>query len=397
MIGDRIKQARLAIGATLEEIASAMTDAGTPITKAGLSKYEKNKSIPSQTFLMSLARHLKVKPSFFITEPEYEIRWHAFRKQTKMPKRFQGHVKASAQCKVEAQLWLTSILHPDEKPCFPEPIAVRNFEQVEKAAVSLRDVWKLQDRTIGCLVELAESNGVIVVEHTGIERDREFDGLSGIVNDHFPVAVISTSGSDDRIRYTLAHELGHLAMNCSGIDEKEEEGLAHRFASAFIVPEQVMRKELGDKRRNVALREFAVLKQKHGLSMQSLVRRARDLDIISHAHYTSLFRQFSSLGWRKKEPVDFKSGEKPTRLLQMVLRALAEGIVSEQRAEHLLPGSVSQGQLSSQHFNAYELRRMTLEQRATVLEAAASEAAVDYIADAELTDFEAFSEDDLYA
>ena len=396
MISERIRQARLALGATLEEIASKLTESGTSITKAGLSKYENGKSVPGQTFMIALAKQLNVKPSYFITERTYEMNWHAFRKQARLPSKFQLHVKASAERKVEAQLWLMSILHPDEEPCFPKPTLVSNYAQVEESAERLRETWRLQNQTIGCLVELAESHGVIVVAHTGLERDRQFDGLSGIVNRRFPVAVISTSVPDDRIRYTLAHELGHLVMDCGDATEKEEEDFAHRFASAFIVPEAVMKKELGNKRRNVALREFAVLKQKHGLSMQCLVRRARDLDIVSQAHYTSLFRQFSSLGWRKKEPVDFNSGETPKRLLQMILRSLAEGIISEQRAEQLLPDCTKQDPTRNQTLKANELRQMSRDQRTDILKAAALEAQGDYVSRGELMDFEAFSEDDLH-
>ena len=69
MISDRMRQARLALGATLEQIAEDLTAAGVPITKAGLSKYEKGKSTPNQTFLIALAKRLNVKPSFFVTEP----------------------------------------------------------------------------------------------------------------------------------------------------------------------------------------------------------------------------------------------------------------------------------------------------------------------------------------
>ena len=396
MIGDRIKQARLAKGATLEEVAQLLTDRDAPITKAGLSKYEKNKSIPSQTFMIQLANVLSVKPSFFVAEPEFVTIWHAFRKQSKLPKKLQEHVKASAEQTIESQLWLMSVLHP-EPPTFPKKFPIEKIEDVESAAEGLRKKWRLGHQTIGCLVEMAESFGVIVVPHVGLERQRQFDGLSGFVNQRYPVAVVSTSVPDDRIRYTLAHELGHLSMDCGDASEKEEEGFANRFASAFIVPEPVMRRELGPSRRNVALREFAVLKQKHGLSMQGLIRRAFDLDIISQGHYTSLFKQFSSRGWRKKEPVDFVSGETPKRFLQMVLRAVAEGIISEKKAEQMLPGSTAKIKTTGNRLSASELRRLPSEERSQILREAAASACDDYSTESELLDFEAMSEDDLYA
>ncbi len=396
MIGERIKQARLALGATLDEIATTLSESGTPITKAGLSKYEKGKSVPPQSFLVQLAKALVVKPSFFIAEPVYETAWHAFRKQSKLPKKLQAHVMASAEQAIELQLWLQSILHPGEKPTFPKRYIVNGPADVEQAAAQLRRRWSLGQQTIGCLVETAESFGVIVIPHVGVERQREFDGLSGMINGQFPVAVISTSVSDDRIRHTLAHELGHLAMNCGDASEKEEEVFAHRFASAFIVPEEVMRKELGSNRRNVSLREFAVLKQKHGLSMQGLIRRARDLDIISQGHYTSLFKQFSSLGWRKKEPVEFVSGETPKRLLQMVLRAVAEGIINEQKAEIILPGSTAKIPAAEKPLSAAEIRQLSPTERAQILQQAAEQAVSDYTEESGLLEFDAMSEEDLY-
>lgn len=396
MIGKRIRQARLAAGVTLEEVANDLSDAGTPITKAGLSKYEKGKSVPNPSFFVALAKRLAVKPSYFVTEPSCNIQWHAFRKQAKLPKKIQEHVKASAERRIESQLWLISVLTPDEQPKFPKPFSVSEISQVEDAASHLRTFWKLRNQTIGCLVELAEAHGVIVVAHSGRERDRQFDGLSGRVNGGFPVAVISTSVPDNRIRYTLAHELGRLAMDCGNAEEREEEEFAHRFASAFIVPQEVMRKELGDKRRSVSLREFAVLKQKHGLSMQSLVRRARDLDIISESHYSSLFRKFSSMGWRKKEPVDYRSDEQPKRLLQMVLRAVSEGIISADRAEEILPGSSKESLKKFKRLSARELRKMPAEERQATLSDAAQKAEQDYLTEAGVMDFEAFGEDDLY-
>ena len=96
MIGKRLKAARMAVGATLEQIAQDLTDAGTPITKAGLSKYEKGKSVPSQSFLIAAAKRYAVKPSYFITEPMCSLNWHGFRKQAKLPKKLQEHVKGQS-------------------------------------------------------------------------------------------------------------------------------------------------------------------------------------------------------------------------------------------------------------------------------------------------------------
>ena len=121
------------------EVAYDLSESGTPITKAGLSKYEKAKSVPNQSFLMALAKRLGVKPSYFVTESSCSIQWHAFRKQVKLPKRIQEHVKASAEREIEAHLWLVSVLDPNAQPKFPKPVSVADFAEVEGAATLFQD------------------------------------------------------------------------------------------------------------------------------------------------------------------------------------------------------------------------------------------------------------------
>lgn len=398
MIGNRIRQARLAIGLTLEEVGERLGSLGQPITKAGLSKYERNKSAPGPAFLVALGKVLGVKPNYFVTEPSVSIEWLAFRKQVKMAKTRQEQVKAFAARVVEAQVWLQTTFYSQEKPVFPRPAKARSPEHAESAAQRLRAEWALGDGPIDSLTGVVEDRGGIVVAHPGIGTGREFDGLAGWANRTIPITVVSENVPDDRMRYTLAHELGHLLMDCAEVDSKEEEKLAHRFASALIVPAAVIRRELGPKRRRVAMREFAILKRKYGLSMQSLVRRAFDLGIIEASQYKTLCAQFSQFGWRKEEPAKYVGDEKPARLLQMTLRALAEGMISRERAERICPGCTAE--MPSEAYEGHEpmtaaaLRKLPREQRDAILTAAAKKAEPEYLHNRELTDFEAFSEED---
>jgi hypothetical protein len=147
------------------------------------------------------------------------------------------------------------------------------------------------------------------------------------------------------------------------------------------------------------MHEFALLKRKFGLSMQSLVRRAFDLGIIEGPQYRALFKQFSQFGWRKEEPAKYVGDEKPARLLQMALRALTEGIVTPEAAERLCPGCTSkvpgEAAMREDRMSASALRRLAPNQRDAILAAAAASAEQEYVRDRDLTDFEAFSEEDL--
>jgi len=214
--------------------------------------------------------------------------------------------------------------------------------------------------------------------------------------------VVNGAASDDRKRFSLAHELGHLAMECEGVTEKEEEDLAHRFAGAFLVPHAVVIRELGDRRRSLSFHELALLKEKHGLSMQAWIHRARDLGVIDEGHYKSLFRQFSAKGWRKDEPVRLVRSEKPTRLQLMTLRALAEGIVTPEKAEALCPGlgtreAAEAGTRSRpSRITATELLKRPLAERKWALAKAAAALEKDYREGGDLRGFDAFGEEDLH-
>ena len=395
MIGNRIRQARLASGMTLEELAQKMQERDQPITRAGLSKYEKEKSTPRQSFLMTLGQVLNVKPSYFITEPATSVQWIAFRKQSRLSKSRQTQIKAFAAQRVERHLWLEETLCPSERPAFPARRAVKSVDAAEQAAGALREKWNLAEGPIDSLTKLIEDRGGVVVHLT--QSTTQFDGLSGWANEDVPVVVVNANVPDDRLRFDLGHELGHLLMDCGDVDEQEEETFAHRFASALLIPACVIRRELGPKRRRIAVREFAILKTKHGLSMQCLIRRALDADIIEPAQFRKLCIDFSSFGWRKKEPVEFHGDETPSRMLQMTLRALSEGIISVDRAEQFCPGLTSEmitPRSTTEPISATQLRRMPREQRDRILQEAALHAEREYRHNRELTDFEAFSEED---
>jgi Zn-dependent peptidase ImmA (M78 family)/transcriptional regulator with XRE-family HTH domain len=396
MIGARIKQARLACGLTLEVLAERLTANKQPITKAALSKYELEKSVPKPSLLLAIADLLGVRASYFTEQGQAEVNWIAFRKLAKMTAKHQEQVKAFASHVVENQLWLQSLLFPNQCSDFPAARPAKSLDDAECVACELRHAWRLGDSPIDSLTSRVEDSGGVIVGCREISRG--FDGLAGRTNDGFPVAVVSMQVPDDRRRYNLAHELGHLLMECSGIDPKTEEKLANRFASALLVPATAARQELGTKRRRLDVKELAILKLKYGLSMQGWIRRAFDLEIIENSHYTTLCMMFSRNHWKKIEPVSFEGKEEPSRLKLMTLRALAEGVISKERAEMVCPGCTIESEFGStpKRFSATDLRKMTRDQRATILSGASALAQDLYETDANLTDFDAFGEEDLY-
>lgn len=335
--GEQMKRARVLRGLTQRQVVGRLAELSYSLTCAGLSKYERGGSTPRANLLVLLAQVYRVPADYFLeSSASLAIEWRAYRKQSKVPARQLNAIRARAEEQAIGFVELHRAMYPGEAPSFPDPVTVTDGESAESAARYLREQWALPPRSVDSLAELVEEKGGIVVE-AKVEGAR-LDGVSGWADGCYPLVVVSDETTDDRRRFNLAHELGHLIMRCPDVDQRTEERLAHRFASAFIVPRELALRELGDKRRIVLDRELMLLKLKHGLSMQAWLFRARDLGIVSESQFRSAWMRFSARGWRRQEPVEFKGQERPVRLKQMLLRALAEKIIAPDRAERLLPG-----------------------------------------------------------
>ncbi len=399
MIGDRMRQARLAAGLTLAEVAERLGAAGQSITKQGISKYEHNRSTPKASFLLKLAQALGVRSAYFVEEPDLRIEWLAFRKDATLSLTRQEQIRARARNVAEGQydLWLT--LYPERESQFPQIGPIRTFADAEAAALQLRDAWGLGDAPIESVTQSIEDHGGVVVGWP--DDEGTFDGLAAWLNQSAPLIVTNTSVAPDRRRFNLAHEMEHLLSHRQGPVSEDEEPLAHRFAGAFLVPAEVARRELGERRRHLTFEELGLLKCRYGLSMQAWVHRAHELDIIDDGLYHALRAEFVSRNLRKREPAEWAcdAPEEPLRLRQMVLRAFAEGIITEERALQLCPGCLTPQPLArpeGRTYTATELMRLPFEERERILAEQAALAEEEYRTNPELTEFEAFGEDDLY-
>jgi Zn-dependent peptidase ImmA (M78 family) len=276
--------------------------------------------------------------AFFVRPVTAELAAPAFRRRSSLKAKAQKAILAETQAWLERYLDVESFF-PDG-PAFEMPALDREvgtMEDVERVVLALREAWDLGRDPIDNLTEVLESHGIKVGVIQGAD---DFDALTLWANETDPVMVVKDGIPGDRQRLSLAHELGHLILEPVG--DLDEERAAYRFAGAFLVPRSMARYELGENRRNLGLHELHLLKHKYGVSMQAWVYRARDLDIISEHTARQLWIRFRSEGWYEREPGDQIEPETPGRLKRLVLRALAEDVISESRAAELLGEPLSQ-------------------------------------------------------
>jgi len=332
-IGERLKMARQMKGLSQRALAE---EAG--VSAMAISKYERDLDTPSSGVLIRLARALGVKVEFFLRPVSVSLSAPAYRRRTSLRIKDQNVILGQAQEWLERYLDVESLF--GEPPGFTLPDidrSIATLDDVERVVLDLRRAWELGLGPIKNLVEVLEAKGIKVGI---IEGPDEFDALTVWANDHTPVIVVKRSLPGDRQRFNLAHELGHMVLEpAEGVDDEKA---AYRFAGAFLVPAPMARFELGHRRRTLHLHELHLLKHKYGLSMQAWVYRAKDLESISEAAATRMFREFRREGWHRVEPGDPIPSEAPERMKRLVLRALAEDVISQSRAAELLGRPLAQ-------------------------------------------------------
>ena len=129
-----------------------------------------------------------------------------------------------------------------------------------------------------------------------------------------PIIVLNEEQPADRLRFTLAHELGHLVMHHFPNAEMETE--ANEFASALLMPRNDVLVAL---RGRLDLRRLAALKPEWRVSMQALLYRAQSLGLIEKQQAGWLWRQFNANRIKLREPpeLDFPP-EQPGVIARMV-------------------------------------------------------------------------------
>ncbi len=305
--GERLRQARQARGLFGTDLARM---AG--VKSQTISAYEKGKGTPSPQVMQVLADRLAFPVSFFTKAAQpleaAPIFWRASNTATRMA---QGRAEARLEWMKDVVEYLRHFLDfpsPNlPKLSVPDDFRAITAEQIEDAASSCRTFWNLGDGPLSSVVGEMETNGIIAAQ---IEVCAEkLDAFSQWADDGTPYAVFGMDkASGARRNFDAVHELGHLIMHRTvdhnrvndTSDWKVLEGQAHRFASAFLLPETSFKREVWVP----SLDTFASLKPRWRASVQGMVMRCGDLGLISAEQKSFLFRELTRRGWRKKEPHD---------------------------------------------------------------------------------------------
>jgi Zn-dependent peptidase ImmA (M78 family)/DNA-binding XRE family transcriptional regulator len=370
MISQRIKQLRLARGMSQDALVAVM---GGIVTKQAISKYETGKAVPGPAVVMRLAQALGVKSTALWGVPVCNVEFIAYRKSSGLGKRDQVTVENLVRRALEERVSLHERVYGRPGGCdFPlQQFKLRKIEDSEAAAEGMRDHWNLGRDPIGNLVGLLEDRQVHVIE---IDAPEKFDGISAFAKDDegctLGAAVVSRRGVPrERQRLNLTHELGHTVLKIP--NNIDEEKAAFRFAGAFLAPRDDFIEEVGAHRSNIEVDELLILKRKFGMSMQALLRRMCDLEVINDAYYKQWCITINKQGWRRDEP-ESQPAEEPQWLHRTVLRGVSEGALTAEEGKHMLGITKEEGdRLESIQRRAF--MKLPMEERRRILAQQANE------------------------
>ncbi|MCA0364574.1 MAG: XRE family transcriptional regulator [Bacteroidetes bacterium] len=324
---ERLASARRMAGLSLQQLADNMDNS---ISKQALHQFEQGKSRPEAGTLQNIANALKVSLDYFFRPKTLTFEKLAYRKKVKLTKTEEAAIQETAKDKLERYFEVESLT--DTVLRFQNPIAgtyITNQEDIEKAAESLRHNWELGVKPIPSVIEMLEEKGLKVIE---IDASDAFQGFSAEANEEL-VIVLNKNDDACRKRFTAVHELAHIVLQ---IDENlDEEKTCHSFAGAFLFPRQSVIEVFSEKRKKVAFAELKQQKEYYGLSIQAILMRLRNLEIINDATYKGFMIWMTKMGYRTKEPGQYAGVEKAIRFSGLVYRAAIEEVVSLSKAASL--------------------------------------------------------------
>ncbi|MDP0399789.1 XRE family transcriptional regulator [Tsukamurella strandjordii] len=283
---DRISLARARRGLTKSDLARKLE-----VTPRTVTRYETDGAPVNSAELLSQA--LGFPMAFFSRPgaPMLDMDRVSFRAARRAGARQRHAAVAAGALGVEIDGWISTRFN------LPQVSVPEMVEHPVKAARDLRTDWSLGTKPLPNAVQLAESKGIRVYTLPPIAEavDAYSTWYEGV-----PYIFLSRRRSPERMRFDVAHELGHLVLHgTSACDNTELEREADRFASEFLMPRRSIPEYL---RQNPSVREILQVRSQLKVSAMALTYAAHSAGRISDWQYRQLCIDLTNQGYRSGEP-----------------------------------------------------------------------------------------------
>ena len=243
IIPEKLKEARLARGYTVTALAEKIG-----ISKQTISKYELGQSSPSSETMIKYCNFLNFDINFFMFNNEDSNNNYGtifFRSLKSAESQVREEIKIRIKWTNYIYQYINEFIEFPKLnlPDFEEK-SLENLDlyKIEDIADKLREYWNIGKGPINNLSVLLEQNGIILCNSN--INNVKVDACSEVINDTAIFFIRTNDISACRLRFDLAHELGHLILHSEITKEELEnkeildriEKEANMFASAFLLP-----------------------------------------------------------------------------------------------------------------------------------------------------------------
>ncbi len=300
---------RLSMARSLRGLTAAALAKSAGVSPEWLSKVESGVT-PGDDLVARIASNLDLPVEFFYRDlnPLPASEEFHFRASSKLALKDENGARSLASLASELSEWMdyTYELPIPGIPDIQELVGADLHADVEMAAEALRSYWGLGVAPISNMVGLLESKGARVFSVSG--GYKEIDAFS-FRHASSAIVFLNPAKSAERLRFDLAHELGHLLLHGGSLSQKDTRAVereANDFASAFLMPRAGL---LGSLRGSVSLNDLPKLRDVWKASSMAIVFRLHQLRVLSDWTYRMMCQDLSKRGFRRGEPGSMLSAE----------------------------------------------------------------------------------------
>lgn len=249
-----------------------------------ISKIEKGEIPVSESDIENIAKVLDYPVEFFYqSETKTPFSNMYFRKRATLPVRDLNKIFAEVKIVLKSIDYLLEEIEIKEYARY-----VFDLNQgwtTESIATRLKEILELHyDKPVKDIITKIENLGIIVFFYDSPHP--KFDGLTAYTDSGVPVIFVDKNMSNDRIKFTVVHELVHLVSHipCDIEPWRNVEDEANAITSELYLPAKYIAHDLKD----LTYSKLGLLKSYWGISKSALIRRAKDLDKIKAETYRYL-------------------------------------------------------------------------------------------------------------
>lgn len=298
--GVMLRLARQRIGLSQAELSLK-----SGVSQSVISKAEIGLSSPMAEQITKLADSLDVKESFFyIQSPAYSSMTPIYRKRTTIPQK-EIYKATSIGSITVAQISKIMNAADLENNCDIPFISPDRYEEGSiSVARAARQFFGLPKGAVENITSIMEDHGAMIFLRTDFPG--KIDGFTIYPEGFsFPYIFANALCQGERLRMTLAHELGHIFMHRFETPECEDE--AWDFAGEFLMPEDEFREDLPQ--RLTSIKALLPLKFKWKVSIGAIVQRLKKLELITDRTFRYLRIQLSKYGKTEPYPIPMEKPE----------------------------------------------------------------------------------------